>query len=72
MLKLLFIANAAQGPALLAEETFEDVLAEELRLDEWTFWEHYENLEQKKDTTGQNYLLGRQKVAWFNDIISFW
>ena len=28
-------------------------MAEELRLDEWTFWEHYESMIQQKDTKKQ-------------------
>jgi hypothetical protein len=30
------------------DEKFDEVSAEELKLDEWTIWEHYESLEQKK------------------------
>ena len=58
-------------------EKFGEVLAEELKLDEWTIWEHYEDLDpsQKKDANRPDldkYKASSQKVAWFNDIISFW
>lgn len=34
-------------PKSVDEENFEELLAEELRTDEWTFWEHYEAIEYK-------------------------
>jgi hypothetical protein len=46
-------------------------LAEELRLDEWTLWEHYESMAPQKDKDAQ-YLQGFKKIAWFNDVISYW
>jgi hypothetical protein len=32
--------SAASAP--IFDEAFDDTLAEELRLDQWTFWEQYE------------------------------
>jgi hypothetical protein len=44
-------------------------------LREWTFWEIYENIgggfagDKEKD---ELYLSNQKKVAWFNDVVSFW
>ena len=53
------------------DEKFDEVLADELRLDEWTIWEHYESMIQQRDTKKQ-YLESFKKIAWFNDVISYW
>ena len=53
-------------------------MTDDIKLDEWVFWEQYEELQQsgggqkqyQKDVA--DYLATIQKVAWFNDIISFW
>lgn len=46
---------AGNAPAA-SEEKFPEALAPELKLNEWVFWEHYENIGQQKDTRDQNYL----------------
>ncbi len=53
------------------EERFDEVVSEECKLKEWTFWEIYEAIGGVSDTKVQ-YLSNQKKVAWFNDIISFW
>eukprot|EP00347_Sterkiella_histriomuscorum_P023494 403334433 len=53
------------------DEKFDEVLADELRLDEWTIWEHYESMIQQRDAKKQ-YLESFKKIAWFNDVISYW
>ena len=52
------------------QEKFDEVICDELKLKEWTFFEHYEVISTGAKTA--EYLQNLQKVAWFNDIISFW
>ena len=49
-------------------------MSDELKLKEWTFWEIYEAIGGVKNTQELDvqYLSNLKKVAWFNDIISFW
>ena len=52
------------------KEKFDDVICDELKLKEWAFFEHYEDISE--GVKSSQYLANLQKVAWFNDIISFW
>ena len=61
------------------EEKFSEVLSDELKVGEWTLWEHYDEIKSEVDNTQKTskqdlstYKSNSQKVAWFNDIISFW
>jgi hypothetical protein len=33
-----------------SEEKLDDTLAEELKVGEWSFWEHYEQVEEQRKT----------------------
>ena len=71
-------AESARAVGLL-EEQYEEPIVEELSLGEWTFWEHYEDLpsasyqkDKKNNPTSEQYLASLQKVAWFNNVVTFW
>jgi Eukaryotic initiation factor 4E len=56
------------------EETYREPLAQELALAaKWVIWEQYESAPGNYKKGGsENWMASMQKVAWFDDIVTFW
>jgi hypothetical protein len=56
------------------EEKFTEPILDELKLEEWVFWEHYDDLGPTGHLVKDKayYLASMVKVGWFKDIVTFW